>query len=86
MTMFPTLFLKFLLTHLLRGVTGYAVTDVAGQLFLLTHLLRGVTAYFWLFKYTLDVSTHTPLARCDAYFWLFKYTLDSFYSHTSCEV
>ena len=56
---------KFLLTCLLRGMTGYIHTIRAHHKFLLTCLLRGMTDHIRKQKYKAGISTHMPLARHD---------------------
>ena len=56
---------KFLLTHLLRGVTPSCPINLPRFGFLLTHLLRGVTYLPDAIQGKKHVSTHTPPARCD---------------------
>ncbi len=56
---------KFLLTHLMRGVTAARATEEMADKFLLTHLMRGVTPCNHAFRKPLSISTHTPHARCD---------------------
>ena len=56
---------RFLLTHLLRGVTAGGSQHLRKNLFLLTHLLRGVTKRTMKKRWRERISTHTPLARCD---------------------
>ncbi len=76
----------FLLTHLLRGVTTSGVFLPTHWKFLLTHLLRGVTICGLVLAALEEVSTHTPLARCDRPNPETDIPRFRFYSHTSCEV
>ena len=57
--------IRFLLTHLIRGVTHYAVIGRSKIAFLLTHLIRGVTEMGKEFFPVVEISTHTPHTRCD---------------------
>ena len=54
--------------------------------FLLTHLLRGVTMAIIDMADNANISTHTPLARCDLGAGRGQHGKRDFYSHTSCEV
>ncbi len=56
---------KFLLTHLMRGVTNNNEIYANAERFLLTHLMRGVTINKENKIDKILVSTHTPHARCD---------------------
>ena len=76
----------FLLTHLLRGVTSRRGIVTQDYRFLLTHLLRGVTRIARYRKHSVNISTHTPLARCDKIACSEAFLRGNFYSHTSCEV
>ena len=57
--------IQFLLTRLLRGVTGHGHLLDGLRAFLLTRLLRGVTSERTRFPVAFTISTHTPLARRD---------------------
>ena len=59
------LFVKFLLTRLLRGVTTVFFISDNNNEFLLTRLLRGVTIGTDNPIRVDCISTHTPLARRD---------------------
>ena len=56
---------QFLLTCLLRGMTGHKDCSPSADRFLLTCLLRGMTMNSGRAEYILSVSTHMPLARHD---------------------
>ena len=56
---------KFLLTCLLRGMTGIRSSDARKPRFLLTCLLRGMTLCDENGGVSIRVSTHMPLARHD---------------------
>ena len=75
----------FLLTRLLRGVTGKSLLVQGRAEFLLTRLLRGVTKVTEGLVDTTQISTHTPLARRDMRFSQEVQWADDFYSHASCE-
>ena len=71
----------FLLTHLLRGVTEKILFASPSPRFLLTHLLRGVTCRCCFRSILLEISTHTPLARCDTGYGI-GLGLDGISTHT----
>ena len=55
----------FLLTCLLRGMTGRKINYAVCSKFLLTCLLRGMTTMAEFKQMLYDVSTHMPLTRHD---------------------
>ena len=57
--------LGFQSTHLLRGATASVRKQLPHALFQSTHLLRGATTAFSRKAYTVTISIHAPLARCD---------------------
>ena len=59
------LIVGFLLTCLLRGMTGIRSSDARKPRFLLTCLLRGMTLCDENGGVSIRVSTHMPLARHD---------------------
>ena len=77
---------KFLLTHLMRGATSQSRYRQRHRTFLLTHLMRGATIPCKNGTFVVDISTHTPHARCDAPSQIHFFARNYFYSHTSCEV
>ena len=76
----------FLLTHLLRGATAVRFSMMYSLLFLLTHLLRGATAKTSCKIFSVVISTHAPLARCNTKWFAVFVVICNFYSRTSCEV
>ena len=79
------LFLLFLLTCLLRGMTGLKGLYHISTTFLLTCLLRGMTGNLAGALTQFAISTHMPLARHDSFWMWSRRYRGNFYSHASCE-
>ena len=75
----------FLLTRLSRGVTVNEGGVDEKKLFLLTRLSRGVTVSSDFRRNSIQISTHTPLARRDFIAEQNKRSGKHFYSHASRE-
>ena len=80
-------FLKFLLTHLLRGATGKDIIPYGMWKIISTHAPLARCNYYSSLTYSgFEISTHAPLARCNELENLIFDELQNFYSRTSCEV